>query len=278
MTLTNDNTFPSLQYITAGNIHSPGVTAVFSTRNGGVSGMTPETEHLRSLNLQSGAEGEVYANTVENCRIIASSQGFRPEDIISVRQRHTDRIITVDDSIAGKYPRYTFHEEADALITDMTGVLLSVRTADCVPVLLYDGKSKAIGAVHSGWRGTFARIGAKTVRRMTEQYGTNPANLQAAIGPAIGVCCYEVGDEVCEQFRAEHGDSIGKYFPAEPGKKPYCDLKAMNKAFLMEVGIPGDNIQVSDLCTMCNPGLFYSHRRSGTKRGTMAAFIGMNKN
>ena len=262
------------QYLTANNIHSPQVSAIFTTRNGGVSGMTPGTEHLRSLNLQLNPKEDTHPSVTENHRIIAASQGFAPDDIMSLWQRHSDKIIAVDQSIADSRPHYKLGE-ADALVTNIKGILLSIRVADCVPILLYDGTNEAIGAVHAGWRGTFAQIGTKTVRRMRELYGTNPADLKAAIGPAISVCCFEVGTDLHEQFQAEYGEAIDKFFRSKPGQKPYCDLSRMNKSFLIEAGIPEKNIYVSELCTVCNPQLFYSHRRSGEKRGTMAGLIGM---
>ena len=234
----------------------------------------PETEHLRSLNLQFN-KADCRDNVAENYRIIASSQGFRAEDVICVRQEHTDRIIAVDRALAEDRPPFILDETADALVTNINGVLLSVRTADCVPILLYDGAVRAIGAAHSGWRGTFMQIAAKTTRRMADLYGANPADVRASIGPAIGVCCYEVDFGFYEQFRKEYGASIEAFFQIRPGKKPFCDLSAMNKSFLIEAGVPEKNICVSELCTMCNPKLFYSHRRSGFHRGTMAAFIGM---
>ena len=277
MTLINDKDRPTLQYLTADNIHSPKVTAIFATRNGGVSGQAPGTEHLSSLNFKFDSEGENSESVAENYRIIAASQGFCAENFFCLRQAHTDRIIIVDDKkLSEKRTRYCLNGEADALITNIKGILLAVRTADCVPILLYDSMNGAVGAVHAGWRGTFAQIGAKTVRRMTEIYGTNPADIQAAIGPAIGSCCYEVDVGFYQQFHKEYGDEINKFFILKSGSKPLCDLKTMNKSFLIESGLSANNIEVSELCTMCNPELFFSHRRSGSKRGTMASFIGMN--
>lgn len=274
MTIVNDKTFPKLQYIVADNIHSPKVSAVFATRNGGVSGGTPETEHFHSLNLQFNSDDDSHSNITENYRIITLSQGFKPDDVMTLQQIHSDKIVAVDGAFAERCPDYRPFE-ADALVTNMKGILLSIRTADCVPILLYDSVNGAIGAVHAGWQGTFRQIGTKTVRRMSELYGTNPADIRAAIGPSIGVCCYEVGTDFHSKFHTEYGEPINRFFRIEDGKKPYCDLKEMNKSFLVQAGIPEENIEVSELCTMCNPELFYSHRRSGVKRGTMAAFIGM---
>lgn len=274
MTLTNDMTFPQLQYLTADNINSPEVSAIFTTRNGGISGKTPETEHFRSLNLQFNSERDTYLNVAENYRIVASSQGFKAEDVMSLWQKHTDKIIVVDKKIAESRPHYKIGE-ADALITNIKGVLLSIRISDCVPILLYDSVNGAIGAIHAGWKGTLLQIGKKTLQSMSKLYGTDPIYIHAAIGAAIGVCCYEVGLDLYGQFRNEYGEAIDKFFEFKKGTKPYFNLSALNKSFLIEAGIPEQNIDMSEMCTMCNPELFYSHRRSGEKRGSMAAFIGM---
>jgi len=274
MTLVNDKNFHALQYFTADNIHSPEIAAVFATRNGGVSGKAPGTEHLHSMNLQFNSECENHENVAENYRIIASSQGFRMENIFSLHQVHSDKIITVTEKNLSDNP-FQFIAEADALITNIKGMLLSVRTADCVPILLHDSKNNAIGAVHAGWRGTFLQIGAKTVRHMAKQFGSNATDIYAAIGPAIGMCCYEVSNDFYSQFHIKYGDEINKFFTVNHGSKPYCNLSAMNKMFLINAGVPEKNIELSELCTMCNPELFFSHRKSGKKRGTMAAFIGM---
>lgn len=282
MTLINDASFPGLQYITADNIHSPKVSAIFSTRNGGVSGQTPETEYLRSMNLslRFSPDEEDYGNAEQNYRIIMSSQGFDFKNLVTLRQRHTSNIVVVDENViefnrSNPFGFNRISETADALITNIKGLLLSVRTADCVPILLYDSKNQAIGAIHAGWRGTLASIGPATVKRMVEVYGSDPKDIKAAIGPAIGQCCFEVGFDVYENFITEHGEGISKFFTIKPEGKPHGDVKSMNKAFLIEAGIPEKNIEVSDLCTKCNPDLFYSARYSGIKFGSLAGFIGL---
>jgi len=286
-----------LVYVTADNINSNDVTAVFSTRNGGVSGRVQGTEYLNSLNLQLNSPFDILENVIENYRIITTSLDFKVNNVVAVHQIHTDNIIVVDNELVRELsikqtnvsmnPHF-FDEsntlntstphilgEADALITNVKGIMLSIRTADCVPILLYDSVSKAIGAVHAGWKGTFMKIASKTVKRMGEIYGSNPRDIRVAIGPAIGICCYEVDKNFHEKFCQEYGEVINSYFRKQANGKPSCDLKALNKAFLCETGVPEANISVSDLCTMCHPELFYSHRRSGEKRGTMAAFIAL---
>jgi len=279
MAFVNDKNFTGLQYITADNIHSPGVCAIFSTRNGGVSGQTPETKYLHSMNLAlhfSHGE-EDYGNPETNYKIIMASQGFDFKNLVTLKQKHTANIVTVNEAAITSSP-YGFNRlplEADALITNIKGLLLSVRTADCVPILLYDAKTQAVGAVHSGWRGTLAKIGPQTVASMAAAYGTNPKDIKAAIGPAIGQCCFEVGLDVQESFAAAHGEGINSFFTTKPGGKPHGHIKAINQALLIEAGLQPQNIETSNLCTKCNPGLFYSARYSGVKFGLQAAFIGI---
>ncbi|MDR2589685.1 MAG: peptidoglycan editing factor PgeF [Oscillospiraceae bacterium] len=282
MTFVDDTNYNGLQYITADNIHSSDVIAIFSTRNGGVSGQTSETQHLCSMNLAHNfSPGEDdYENIIENYKIIMSSQGFDMKSLVTLQQKHTSNIIVVDDNIVKKYRNSPLgfcqiSEAADAHITNIKGLLLSVRTADCVPVLLYDSKNQAIAAIHAGWRGALTGIIQKTIKCMIKEYNTNPKDIRAAIGPSIGICCFEVGFEVQESFVNEYGEYIKKHFTAQPESKPFCDIKSMSKAFLIESGVLEGNIEMSDLCTKCNPDLFFSYRYSGGKCGLMSSFIGL---
>jgi len=217
-----------------------------------------------------GTEDEDSGNTAENYEIILSSLGYHIDDLYRLQQQHTDTIITVDSHNHNDQKT----EIGDALVTNEKNKLLSIRTADCVPILLYDARTEAIGAIHAGWRGTLSQIVYKTVQRMKDLYGTNPTDIQAAIGPAIGLCCYEVDEDFYERFYTEFGKKINAYF-TKPGEKPHCDIITMNLSFLQDAGVQLSNIDISGQCTKCNPELFYSHRRSGNKRGSMAAFIGM---
>jgi YfiH family protein len=235
MTLANE------LFFTADNIHCAEAAAVFSTRHG------------------DGAE---------NHKAIAESLGFCAENICGVNQVHSDGIVLAD------VPAEKNRADADAMITNKKGILISVRTADCVPILLYDAKNHAVAAIHAGWRGTFLQIAQKTICRMTQEFGTHPQNLRAAIGSAIGICCYNVDENFHSQFKNEFGEKIEKFFSLF-SEKIFCDLISMNKFFLTEAGILEKNILASNLCTKCNPHLFFSHRLSGKNRGTMTAFTGV---
>ena len=161
----------------------------------------------------------------------------------------------------------------DGLITNEAGVILSTFYADCVPLYFLDPVHKAIGLSHSGWRGTVGRMGQKTLDAMTEAFGTNPADVYAAIGPSICQDCYEISEDVAEHFYQEfaaHGDEIlinkgnGKY---------QLDLWKTNEIVMLEAGILPEHLAVTNICTCCNADVLFSHRASHGMRGNLAAFL-----
>lgn len=160
--------------------------------------------------------------------------------------------------------------DGDASITSLEGVLLGVQTADCVPILLADSEARAVAAVHAGWRGTAARIASNTVERLREKHGVNPKSVVAAIGPHIGVCCYEVGEEVAEAI-GESG--VIEHRPEWP--KPHLNLAEANRRQLVAAGVPEPQIDISSLCTRCREDLFFSYRRDGSRTGHMLSVIGI---
>jgi YfiH family protein len=149
--------------------------------------------------------------------------------------------------------------EGDALITNRAGLAVSVRTADCLPILLADSGTGAVAAVHAGWRGTVARIVAATVSTMRVQFSTQPGDLYAAIGPGIGLCCYEVGEDVARKFGLDHAGRV--------------DLAAANRAQLIECGVAESRIEIAGLCTFCDAERFHSFRRDKEQAGRMVSFI-----
>jgi YfiH family protein len=151
--------------------------------------------------------------------------------------------------------------QGDALLEDTPGAVIAVKTADCVPILLVDERNRAIAAVHAGWRGTVARIALQAVQAMSRRFSTDPRDVHAAIGPAIGVCCYEVGPEVAVQFGLEG--------------RAHLDLTAANRVQLLESGVTAERIDASNLCTMCRPEDFHSFRRDGEAAGRLYSFAGI---
>ena len=149
----------------------------------------------------------------------------------------------------------------DALLENTPGAVVAVKTADCIPILLVDERSRAVAAVHAGWRGTVARIAEAAVAAMRDRFGSAPADLHAAIGPGIGKCCYEVGPEVAARF-GERG-------------RAHIDLAEANRRQLIEAGVTARRIYASNLCTMCRPGEFHSFRRDREAAGRLYSFAGI---
>jgi len=194
-----------------------------------------------------------------NRKELFASLGFDLESVARVEQVHSDRFVRVESP--GNYAK------ADALVTSKPNIALAISIADCVPVLLFDKRQRIAAAVHAGWRGSALNITSTTASYMLDEAGSRPGDMLAFVGPAAGVCCYEVGQDVASRFPAEFlepGGSVGKSM---------LDLKAANAAQLVAIGIPPDNIEVSEYCTICNSG-FHSFRRDGEASGRMLATIG----
>ncbi|HSC56723.1 MAG TPA: peptidoglycan editing factor PgeF [Nitrospira sp.] len=184
---------------------------------------------------------------------------------LSVRQVHGTDALVVDRPVTG-FDR--FEGGWDALITDQPGVTVVVRTADCVPVLLYDRRRRAVASVHAGWRGAVAGIVSKTIELMVSRFAIEPHDLRVSIGPSAGPCCYEVDDAVLEPLRRSRQD-CSLLVRDDHGNKARLDLKALVRRQTSESGVPPGQITVVNVCTICHPTLFYSYRREGRVNGTM---------
>lgn len=154
--------------------------------------------------------------------------------------------------------------EGDALVTAVPGTVVSVRTADCVPILLADPRSRAVAAIHAGWRGTAGKIAQAAMAHLAAEFGSRPSDVVAAIGPSIGHCCYEVSADVATQFGVDFGVS----------GKGHLDLPAINRKQLEQAGLSSRNIDLVGGCTLCNVERFFSHRGEGAAAGRMIAYIG----
>ena len=177
-----------------------------------------------------------------------------PESLATLRQIHSDIAVYAD--------RAGCMAEGDALLTDKPGQTVGVKTADCLPILLVDGRHRGVAAVHAGWRGAVSCIAQKTLEAMAARWNSRPEDLHAAIGPGIGPCCFEVGPEVAVQF----------------GKAPErarIDLPEFIRRQLLAAGVPERQIYVAGLCTACHPDLFHSFRRDREKAGRMISVIGV---
>jgi YfiH family protein len=169
----------------------------------------------------------------------------------SLRQIHSAGVFVAD--------RAGCTGEGDGLVTGTPGVAVSIRTADCFPILLVDPRRKAVAAIHAGWRGTAARIVPTAIDLMTAEFETNPHDLYAAIGPGIGECCYQVGEEVAGRFGLQ--------------KAGHVDLALINRGQLVGAGVPEAHIENLDYCTACDAARFYSYRRDKEAAGRMVSFI-----
>lgn len=240
----------------------------FTTRAGGVS------ENIFSTMNLSFTRGDDKDSVMENYRRIAYTLGERIESFVCSDQTHTTNVLRVGKEQCGiGVTREKPYTDVDGLITNEPGVVLATFYADCVPLYFVDTKNKAIGLSHSGWKGTVGRMGQATLQLMTEEFGTNPTDVVAAIGPSICQDCYEVSEDVAEQFADEfrnHQDEI----LINKGKGKYLlDLWKANEIVLTEAGVKKDNIAVTNICTCCNPALLFSHRASHGKRGNLGAFM-----
>jgi YfiH family protein len=232
-----------------------GFANAFSTRGGGVSPF-PEA----SLNL-AGFDEDSAENIHENRRRFLSLVGGRWTLAACWQVHGRDVRVVRAASEAGNES-----ERCDALTTDLPGVLLGVKTADCVPVILGDARTGACAAIHAGWRGTLAGIVKHALASMRREFGTRPEDVRAAIGPAALACCYEVGPEVIAAFRAEFTNADVLFTPTS-GERALVDLHRANLEQLTESGVAPERVHALPLCTMCRPEDFFSYRRDRKLHG-----------
>jgi YfiH family protein len=263
----------------------------FSTRPGGVS----TCYGGKSLNLGI-TERDTHANVESNRELYEKAVGAANEDgglwpLAQAKQIHSAIIHRIGDASA--------HAPAgDGMISNTPGILLAIKTADCVPVLVADVKLKVIGAFHAGWRGTAARVVEKGVGEMRRQFHSDPRDLRAAIGPCIRKCCYSVGDEVRAEFESQFtyaGELFEEVFDSNAihikhpmlflnqrapghgdlGPETHLDLVAANRRQMEDAGVPPKCIEIIDGCTACDTKRFFSHRAEFGKTGRMMAVIGI---
>jgi polyphenol oxidase len=277
------------------------LTHGFSTRPGGASDLAAD-RNASEAKKQSAAEKvlnlgftewDSRASVLENRTKFLAALGAGKMRVAALRQIHSDIVHVVG---AAEFPQGEQAPKGDALITREPGVLLTIQTADCIPILLADTRQHAVAAIHSGWRGTAQRIAEKTLGRMQMEFGTRPQDVIAALGAGIGGCCYEVGHEVVKEFTAkfpnarewftgpvdalENGDSDPNWLPwltmrppghAPPAPRAHLELIAANRVNLAGAGIASKNIFSSGFCTACRTDLFFSYRREHTTGRLMAA-------
>jgi len=191
--------------------------------------------------------------------------------MLSVKQVHGTDALLIDRPVSGSD---RFEGGWDALVTDQPGVMVAVRTADCVPVLVYDRRRRAVAAIHAGWRGAVAGIVPKTIQLMVSRFAIDKTDVRVSIGPSAGPCCYEVDEAVLAPLRRGLSD-WQSLLRDDRGVKARLDLKALVRRQTAQIGIRPEHITAVNLCTICHSDLFYSYRREGRVNGTMLSGIAL---
>lgn len=231
----------------------------FSTKVGGIS-----KDEFSELNLGFN-RGDSNVNVLINFFLQFKAVGLSG-NMVSSKQVHDKKVF-----LAKKEDMYKNLEGYDSFVTKEKKLMLTTFHADCIPVFFVDIKKQVIGLAHSGWRGTLANISIEVIKKMQNEFLSSLEDIRIGIGPSICLECFEVDEDVLNLFKNKY-NFINEYF-FEKGEKFHLDLKNIIKKNLIDYGIQSNQIEVSGLCTKCREDLFYSHRRDGIKRGSMAAFI-----
>jgi len=253
-----------IHYIAAEFMDSSCSVQGFTTRHEGVS-----RPPYNSLNLGTTTQDQLH-NVEGNRSLLTRAFGISQDALVTVRQVHGSDILVIDEP--NEDYSHFLGLESDAIITNQTGVMIGVCVADCAPILLIDPQKRVIAAVHAGWQGTAAGLVSKTVAGMKSLFDCNPKSLQAAIGPCIAKCCYEVDAPVRQAFAQS---PVSWETCAEPNGegKWQLDLAAANRELLLGAGVPASAIQVSDMCVSCHRERFFSYRRDAGETGRQMGFI-----
>lgn len=244
-----------------------GLRHFVSTRIGGFS--PPPYD---SLNLGLHVEDADRA-VIRNREGLASSIGAPLRYLTFAKQVHGSRVAVITEQMRGlgSSDYASAIDDTDAMVTDVPDICLVVLVADCVPILFHDPRRGVIGVAHAGWKGTAGGIAARVVDAMTREYGSDPAGILAGIGPSIGPCCYEVGEQVIDAFRSDSG------LLTRHGGHTHLDLWQANRTQLLSVGVPDASIEVARICTCCNADRFYSYRKHGVTGRFGAGIMIMNE-
>lgn len=287
--LNFDKENKEMAYFTFSGLERTGIAEhFFTTRYGGVS-----SGYLYSLNF-SYSQGDHAENVDENFRRAAAHLHMTSGDIVCSQQTHTTNVrkVTADDKGKG-VTRERDYTDIDGLITNESGIILGTFYADCVPLFMVDTVNRAIGLSHSGWRGTVGKMGKATLDKMRQEYGTQPEHVTVAIAPSICQNCYEVSEDVALAFQkaftkddTKAEEYLARYtsdftqqdiddcllYQKENGKYQ-LNLWYANFRVFRDAGVPDENIEITDICTCCNPNVLFSHRASRGKRGNLGAFL-----
>lgn len=231
---------------------------MFTTRHGGIS----DGENY-SLNL--GINKEEKANVLENFNRVCAYMNAKPDDAFVLKQIHTDKVHKLKKGDKSQIYNTEERIKADAIVSDEKGSFFGVFCADCVPVILACDSKKVVATIHSGWRSTALHIAKKAAEKMIDEYGCEPDEIKAAIGPSIHECCFEVDFDAAEKFEEKYRN--------KKGEKYFINLQRVITDDLISAGIKKENISESGLCTACNPSEFFSSRAQKGKHGLMMAMV-----
>lgn len=246
------------------------VTNVVTTRHGGKS-----KEPYASLNLAFHV-GDDAGTVLENRAKLSSALGVEPESLTVPEQVHKTKISLVKTAHRGRgaITEDDALPKADAMVTNVPEIPIMVMIADCVAVSFFDSKRNVIGLAHAGWQGTLSRISELTLKKMENTFGCEPEDILVGVSPSIGRDHYVVGQEVLDAYIEEFGRGVAQEFVQEDMDGTcYLDLWAANEYQIRELGVPGDNIQIAEMCTACHVEDFYSHRQEDGKTGRVAAVM-----
>ena len=254
-----------IPYLSVAMLDELGVPNLYSTRFKSYDDQRKVgQEGLRVVVMKNEDITETAPVVFKNRDALARQLGSSIEHESITDQMHTNHVYVVTEDDLGPIlrPDKPPHRRSiDGLITDIPDVLLTAFVGDCPPIYIADPVRRAVGLVHAGWKGTLGKIPANAIERMAAQFGSDPRNLYTAIGPGICADCYEMGDEVYEQFSKEWGRAdAGRILRRYPDGKYHLDLREANRLTLLEMGVSENHISVSNVCTMCNVDIFYSYR------------------
>lgn len=263
----NINNKNGITYITFPKLEKTGlVRHIFSTKLGGVSPLPYGPMNISFTH-------DARENVIKNYELLCNCVGIDTNHLVLSKQTHTNNVMVVDKSHRGTGYNKDSFEDIDGLITNESDVALVTQYADCTPLIFCDPVKKVIATSHSGWRGTVQEIGKVTVNKMITEFGCDPKDIIACIGPCISKCCYEVDTPVYEAFKKLEYLNLNKIFTNKGGGKYWLDMVEANKQILLNTGIKEENMDISDLCTNCNADILHSHRATKGQRGTIGVII-----
>ncbi len=217
------------------------------------------TENCFTIGLNGVVDNEIV---LKNRKIIADQIGFSNDSYVFASQVHGNRVAVIGDKDRGRgaFERSSYLPDVDAMITNTPEICLISQAADCVPIIFFDPVKLAVGVAHAGWKGTVLKIAAETVAALCKEFNSNPSDLIVGIGPSIGPCCYEVGNEVIDQVHKSFKNTEGLIMENKKFSKLVFNLWEANKRTLIDSGIRSENIEIAELCTKCNNSIFFSAR------------------